>query len=367
MTGFLIRKGFLAMLTDKILQQIKNVEIEVESYEANSRALHTQQEETQRRESLLRDGLINPIIITESENNEPLIVDGNLRYKIIRELKEKNEWMTFPINIHTIPLEQAKNYRDIQTNHKNYSKIQLAVYAAYNYWDEVEQASLQRQQSGTTSDGQKGKTSKIVGDMGGVSEKYAEYAHKLLKIDREFFYEMFFIHRFSIKKDEIKRFIVINSETPDFAKKILDEMKSIFENEKNNIADTDRKSIFTEAYISVSTSENKGTSNSYEDTDIDEITKTSSKATKKSSGKSKKTNQKQKHDKDADNMLKEDEELKATETEEIIAVGIVFKSGISEAKREKIEKMCQIYRIKPVIIENPQDLENFQNESGEVL
>lgn len=363
MTGFLIRKGFLAMLTDKILQQIKNVEIEVESYEANSRALHTQQEETQRRESLLRNGLINPIIITESENNEPLIVDGNLRYKIIRELKEDKKWITFPINIHEIPLEQAKNYRDIQTNHKNYSKIQLAVYAAYNYWDEVEQASLQRQQSGTTANEKKGKTSKIVGNMGSVSEKYAEYAHKLLEIDREFFYEIFFIHRFSVKKDEILRLIDINSNDSGFAKKIVHEMKSIFDGEKNNHTDTERKSIFTEALVAAMNT-NKENTTDYENIDIAKITKTPS--TKPKQKKSKIEYEKQ-HDKNAQKILQEDVKIQTTLKEEILPIGISFQSEISEDKLEGILNTLRISRFNPILINSLQDFENFQNGEEENL
>ena len=104
------------------------------------------------------------------------------------------------VKISIVDLAQAKNYRNVQTNHKNYSKIQLAIYAVYHYWDEVEKASLKRQQSGTTATTIKGKTSEIVGKMGGVGKSYVESSHKLLELDREFFYDLFVIQRYSIDK-----------------------------------------------------------------------------------------------------------------------------------------------------------------------
>ena len=67
----------------------------------------------------------------------PLIVDGNLCYTLIRELKEKNQWAS-SVDVVPIPFNEAKNYRDIQTNHKNYTKFQLAIFGAYNHWDELE-------------------------------------------------------------------------------------------------------------------------------------------------------------------------------------------------------------------------------------
>lgn len=69
-----------------ILTQIENAEIDLQPYDSSSRSLHTREEVRQRRESLLKNGLINSIVITEDENNVPLIVDGNLRYNLIREL-----------------------------------------------------------------------------------------------------------------------------------------------------------------------------------------------------------------------------------------------------------------------------------------
>ena len=104
----------------ELLTKIQNAEIEIKPYDPKSRALPTEEETNQRRESLKKSGQIKPIIITEDENHNPLIVDGNLRYNLIRELKGKNQWLTFPLPILEIPLDNAKDYRDIQTNHKNY-------------------------------------------------------------------------------------------------------------------------------------------------------------------------------------------------------------------------------------------------------
>lgn len=75
----------------KNLALIQNAAVELQPYSPNSRALPTTEETEQRRESLLRNGLINPIIVTEDENGSPLIVDGVLRYNIIRELKKKKK------------------------------------------------------------------------------------------------------------------------------------------------------------------------------------------------------------------------------------------------------------------------------------
>ena len=168
------------MSNTEVLQKIKNAEIEVDVYEPTSRILPTEQEENQRRESLLKNGLINQIIIAADENNKPFIVDENLRYKLIREFKQQGQW-NMEVKISVVDLAQAKNYLYVQTNHKNYSKIQLAIYAVYHYWDEVEKASLGRQQSGTTATTTKGKTSEIVGKRGGVGKSYVESAHKLLE------------------------------------------------------------------------------------------------------------------------------------------------------------------------------------------
>ena len=215
----------------KFLNQIKNAEIDIQPYDPSSRALPTIEDVNQRRESLLKSGLINPIIITEDENNVPQIVDGNLRYTLIHELKKKKQWSTFPISVVVIPLGKAKSYRDIQTNHKNYTKFQLAIFGAYNYWDEVEKNSLLRQQQGKKASGKKGKTSEIVGDMSGVNEKYAQYAHELLEIDVEFFYNIFFIKRYSLKKAEIGELLAAKNDEK-LIKEIIDEMKNIADKNK---------------------------------------------------------------------------------------------------------------------------------------
>ena len=231
----------------KILNQIKNAEIDLQPYDPISRALPTIEDKNQRRESLLKSGLINPIIITEGENNVPQIVDGNLRYTLIHELKKKKQWSTFPISVVVIPLDKAKSYRDIQTNYKNYTKFQLAIFGAYNYWDEVEKDSLLRQKQGKKASGKKGKTSEIVGDMSGVNEKYAQYAHELLEIDAEFFYNTFFIKRYSLKKAEIKGLIAISKNFPEHVKEIIAEMKKIIVNESDFASSNANKTIYERA------------------------------------------------------------------------------------------------------------------------
>lgn len=227
-------------------KQIQNAEIEVQPYEPNSRALPTVEDVTQRRESLLKSGLINPIIITEDEKNVPFIVDGNLRYNLIRELKAKKKWNS-SVYVLQIPFDEAKSHRDIQTNHKNYTKLQLAIFGAYNYWDEVEKRSQQRQNQGKKATGKKGKTAEIVGDMSGVNEKYAQYAHELLEIDAEFFYNTFFIKRYSLKKAEIKGLIAINKNFPEHVKEIIAEMKKIIVNESDFASSNANKTIYERA------------------------------------------------------------------------------------------------------------------------
>ena len=120
-------------MTKELLKQIENAEINIEPYDPNSRALSTEEEINQRRESLKKSGLLNPIIITEDENHNPLIVDGYLRYQLIFELKKEGNWSDLPIKVIPIPLGKSKMYRDIQTNHKNYTKFQLAIFGAYTY------------------------------------------------------------------------------------------------------------------------------------------------------------------------------------------------------------------------------------------
>ena len=44
------------MLTNEMLNQIKNADIDVNVFDSNSKVLHTLQEEIQRRESLLKNG-----------------------------------------------------------------------------------------------------------------------------------------------------------------------------------------------------------------------------------------------------------------------------------------------------------------------
>lgn len=211
----------------ELLTQIQNAEINVQPYAPKSRALPTEEETNQRRESLKKSGLINPIIITEDENHNPLIVDGYIRYQLICELKKEGNWSD-SLPVLEISLDKAKVYRDIQTNHKNYTKFQLAIFGAYNYWDEVEKDSLLRRQQGKKVTDKKGKTSEIVGRMSGVNEKYAQYAHELLEIDAKFFYETFFIKRYSLKKDEIKELLAAKNDEK-LIKEIIDEMKNIAE------------------------------------------------------------------------------------------------------------------------------------------
>jgi len=256
----------------KILNQIKNAEIDLQPYDPSSRALPTTEDKNQRRESLLKSGLINPIIITEDENNVPQIVDGNLRYTLIHELKKKKQWSTFPISVVVIPLDKAKSYRDIQTNHKNYTKFQLAIFGSYNYWDEVEKNSLLRQQQGKKASGKKGKTSEIVGDMSGVNEKYAQYAHELLEIDAEFFYNTFFIKRYSLKKNSIKELISLFKTDKKRTLNIIEKMKELVENPEST---NESKDIYETAVIKIFLAENQCYNQSdivtYEDIDIEDV------------------------------------------------------------------------------------------------
>ena len=151
-----------------------------------------------------------------------------------------------PIDILYISLGEAKVYRDIQTNHKNYTKFQLAIFGAYKFWDEVEKNSRQRQKQGKRASGSKGKTAEIVGSMSGVNEKYAQYAHELLRIARDFFYETFFIKRYSLKKDEIRQLCVMKNDE-NLIKEIITEMKNIIASE-SNLAEPDlKKSVYERA------------------------------------------------------------------------------------------------------------------------
>jgi len=295
------------MLNTEVLKKIKNAEIEVDVYEPASRILPTEQEENQRRESLLQVGLINPIIITKDENNKPLIVDGNLRYKIIRELKQKDQW-NMEIKISVVDLVQAKNYRNVQTNHKNYSKIQLAIYAVYHYWDEVEKASLERQQSGTIATTAKGKTSEIVGKRGGVGKSYVESAHKLLELDREFFYNLFVIQRYSIRKTELDELLCINSNQTKTYNEIIGEIKRICGENKNQLVDTEKLSIYNQAYAAVVCPSDKS---KYKNIDINEITKINADESDNAQDKSYEKEKRQaQHDKNAKEILQADKNFR---------------------------------------------------------
>ena len=64
--------------------------------------------------------------------------------------------------------------------------------------------------------------------MSGVNEKYAQYAHELLEIDSEFFYETFFIKRYSLKRAEIKELLTAKNDEK-LIREIIDEMKNIAE------------------------------------------------------------------------------------------------------------------------------------------
>lgn len=258
-------------MDEKILNQIKNAEIDIQPYDPLSRALPTAEEKIQRRESLLHSGLITPIIITIDSNGKALIVDGNLRYNLIRELKKEGNWSD-SLPVLKISLDKAKVYRGIQTNHKNYTKFQLAIFGAYNYWDEVEKDSLLRRQQGKKASGKKGKTSEIVGCMSGVNEKYAQYAHELLEIDAEFFYNTFFIKRYSLKKNSIKELISLFKTDKKRTLNIIEKIKELVENPEST---NESKDIYETAVIKIFLAENQCYNQSdivtYEDIDIEDV------------------------------------------------------------------------------------------------
>ena len=144
-------------------------------------------------------------------------------------------------------MEEAENYRDIQTNHKNFDQFQLAIFATYHYWTEIANAGKQRQMSGKKAISQSGKTAKIVAKMGGTNEKYTYYAHKLLDIDKEFFYDTFFIKRYSLHIKEVKELLAISNNKTQL-QELINDIKDVV-SKNTAVSEHKEKFIYSKAKI----------------------------------------------------------------------------------------------------------------------
>ena len=115
-----------------------------------------------------------------------------------------------------------------------FDKIQLAIFGAYNYWDNVQKDSFSRQLQGKKASDTKGKTSQIIGQLCFTNEKYVHWAHQLLQIDAQFFYETFFVKRYILKKEEMKELIALSKTDPNQVKDLIQKMKNILLTDSNS-------------------------------------------------------------------------------------------------------------------------------------
>ena len=220
-------------MLDSILNDIKNVKIDVEAYDKETRAASTFQEIRERLMDLKEYGLIKPIIITEI-NNKPYIVDGYLRYKWIKKLNKHGAWKyELPIDVRIVSSDEAKTIRELQTHHKNFNQLQRAVFAVKNLWN-IESKKSKKCRFKDHKDEYKGMpTIERISKRCGVGRTYINYAHQLLEIDSDFFYEFIFIYRCEFAKKEFTKLINLNRTQPEVATNILNAMKEIFKTEKD--------------------------------------------------------------------------------------------------------------------------------------
>ena len=230
-------------MLNSILNDIKNVEIDVEVYDKGTRSVSTLEEIRERCIDLKEHGLLNPIIITEI-NNKPYIVDGYLRYKWIRKFKKRNDWKYGPIDVRQVSLDEAKSLRENQTHNKQFTKLQCAIFVVKNLWD-IELEKSKKCRFKDHKDEFKGlPTIERIAKRCSVGRTYINYAHQLLKMDSDFFYEFNFTYRCKFTKDEFRELIRLNKNQPKVAADIINKMKEIFYKEKD-------KSIFIRNNISI--------------------------------------------------------------------------------------------------------------------
>ncbi len=235
-------------MSQSVLEQIENAEINVDPYDPDSLPKSTIADRNLIRQSLIEKGLLNPIVVTTDEKGTPLIVDGNLRYRLCKELKEAGKWKHGNLPVKEVTLEVAKQHRSTQTYHKNFTPMQLAIEAVKKYWNECQQQSAQIQKAGKKANAdKKGRTSEKVANKSGVNEKYILTAHKLLELD-DFFYKFLFIGRNEMKYKEAQELTDLNKNNPAKAKAYVAEMKNLFLAQIGKYTDTNKeKSIYEEA------------------------------------------------------------------------------------------------------------------------
>ena len=196
-----------------LMNKIQNAEIDIPAYKSIYKASSTNKDKYILYNDLLTNGLIVPIVLTEDSNNNVFIVDGNIRYKLIRQFKKQNIKFHFPIPLTIIDINLVDKYYQTKYNfniNKQYTKLQLAIFMAYHYWDIVQKESRNRQLSGGKI-GKKGKTSAIIGNMIGVNEKYIYWANQLLKINPYIIYKTFYTQRYNLTVREIKELLSMNT------------------------------------------------------------------------------------------------------------------------------------------------------------
>ena len=201
--------------------------------------------------------------------------------------------------------------------------------------------------------------------MSGVNERYAQYAHELLKIDAQFFYETFFIKRYSLKKNSIEKLISIFKTDKKRALNIFQTMKELVENPEST---NESKDIYETAVIKIVLTENQCYNQSdivtYEDIDIEDVVhinevphtqKTTSNGKSRKNADSADLNQTQ-HIKHAQRNLQID---KNTETIKAGSIGIVFKADTSEEMIDMIKVALKNCKLNPIVIKTADELTSF--------
>ena len=199
-------------MNQEVINKIQYAEIDLDKINSIYKSKHTNKEMQLLYCSLLNNGLIMPITITEYDN-KIFIVDGNLRYNFIRQIKKQNIEFNFPINIIQIPYSTVNTYFQTQFNfnyNNQYSKLQLAIFMSYHYWNDIKNESHKRQLLGRKTT-KIGKTAQIIGKLIGVNEKYINLAHKLLLLNPDVIYYTFYIQRYNILRTEILDVLSMNN------------------------------------------------------------------------------------------------------------------------------------------------------------
>ena len=131
-------------------------------------------------------------------------------------------------------------------------------------------------------------------------------------------------------------------------------MKLICEENKNQLVDTEKVSIYNQAYVAVVCP--KDTSE-YKNIDINELTKINNDESNNEQDKSDaKENRQAQHNKNAKEILQADKE-----SQEPLLIGISFQKELPKETIEGIKGMIQCCNLQPIVIKDAEDLKIFQN------